>query len=128
MPLLRKAKAILQSTTRPESPPAAAPTEGAFVTVGKAADVKPGELTAFKAGDQTVAVTQVAGAYYAVNDICAHAKCPLSDGELDGTTLTCICHGSRYDVTTGAVLRGPAQRAVRSYPVRVEGEDLQVQV
>ena len=48
----------------------------------------------------------------------------LADGELDGTTLTCACHGSRFDITSGAVVRGPAERPVRSRAVRVEGADL----
>jgi nitrite reductase/ring-hydroxylating ferredoxin subunit len=50
--------------------------------------------------------------------------CSLANGELKGTTVTCACHGSQFDVTSGAVLRGPARKPVRSYAVQVEGEEL----
>jgi nitrite reductase/ring-hydroxylating ferredoxin subunit len=61
---------------------------------------------------------------YAFDDTCTHMGCSLANGELDGTTVTCACHGSQFDVTTGAVLRGPAQRPVRSVPLTVENGQL----
>ena len=48
--------------------------------------------------------------------------CSLAKGTLDGTTVTCGCHGSQFDVANGAVLRGPACRAVRSRVVQVQGD------
>ncbi len=75
-----------------------------------------------------VAVANVEGVFYAFGDTCTHRQCPLSKGELEGTTVTCPCHGSQFDVTTGAVLRGPAEEPVGSYSVTVEGEFLQVKV
>jgi nitrite reductase/ring-hydroxylating ferredoxin subunit len=54
--------------------------------------------------------------------------CSLANGELDGTTVTCACHGSQFDVTSGAVLRGPAQKPVRSHAVQIEGEELLAEV
>lgn len=53
--------------------------------------------------------------------------CSLAKGKLDGTTVTCPCHGSQFDVTSGAVLSGPAQRPERSRLVQVEGDDLPVE-
>jgi 3-phenylpropionate/trans-cinnamate dioxygenase ferredoxin component len=70
----------------------------------------------------------VGGSFYAFGDTCTHRRCPLSKGELEGTTVTCPCHGSQFDVTTGAVLRGPAEDPVGSYPMTMEGELLQVEV
>jgi len=52
----------------------------------------------------------------------------LANGDLDGTTLTCVCRGARFDVTSGAVLHGPAERPVRSRTVQVEGDDLLFEV
>src|SRR4029453_13379600 len=60
--------------------------------------------------------------------ICPHRGGFLSEGELDGTTLECICHGSRFDVSTGDVLRGPAQQSVQVYAVRAQGDALVVDV
>jgi nitrite reductase/ring-hydroxylating ferredoxin subunit len=53
--------------------------------------------------------------------------CSLANGTLSGTTVTCACHGSQFDVTSGNVLRGPAQRPVRSRTVQVEGDALLVE-
>ena len=61
-------------------------------------------------------------------DTCTHLHCSLAEGDLDATVVTCPCHGSQFDVTTGEVLRGPAQEPVRSYAVRVENDALQVQI
>jgi nitrite reductase/ring-hydroxylating ferredoxin subunit len=71
-----------------------------------------------------VNVTNTGGRLYAFDDTCTHMGCSLSDGELEGTTVTCACHGSQFDVTSGDVLRGPAQRPVRSRMVQVQGEAL----
>jgi nitrite reductase/ring-hydroxylating ferredoxin subunit len=65
---------------------------------------------------------------YAFSDICTHRRCSLSEGELDSTTLECICHSSRFDVSTGDLLRGPAKRSVQVYAVRVQGDALVVDV
>ena len=129
MSQLRRAKDLVKSSFRPESPdraPAGTPTNA--VTLGAANSVTEGGIAAFKAEDREIAVANVQGRYYAFNDICTHRRCSLSDGELDDTTLTCICHGSRFDISTGEVLRGPAQRPVEVYPVRVDGDDLLVDV
>lgn len=97
-----------------------------FVTVGRAAVLLDGEMRAFEAGGERVAVANVGGTYYAFGDTCTHLQCSLAQGDLEDTTVTCPCHGSQFDVTSGAVLRGPAQTPVARYSVRVEGEDLQI--
>lgn len=99
----------------------------AFVTVGKPDDVKAGELAAFDAGGDRIAVANVGGALYAFGDVCTHRQCSLAEGDLEETTVTCPCHGSQFDVTTGAVLAGPAVVPVPSYRVRVEGDALQIE-
>ena len=85
-------------------------------------------MTKFDAGGYEIAVANVEGTFYAFSDICTHRRCSLSEGQLDGTTLECICHGSRFDVATGDVLRGPANRSVQVYAVRVQGDALVVDV
>ncbi len=67
------------------------------------------------------------GQIYAYDDTCTHRGCSLARGKLDGTTVTCACHGSQFDVTSGAVLRGPAQEPVRSRATQFEGDDLLVE-
>ncbi|MFV0375210.1 Rieske (2Fe-2S) protein [Microbacterium sp.] len=66
-----------------------------------------------------VTVTRVDGALHALDDLCPEHGCPLSAGlMIDEITIMCQCGGCRFDVTTGAVVRGPATTPLRTYPVR----------
>ena len=99
-----------------------------FVRVGEAGDVASGDVASYPVGELTVAVANVGGTLYAFDDICTHQQCSLAEGDLDGGVLECPCHGSQFDVTTGAVVNGPATEPVATYEVREEGGDLQVAV
>lgn len=99
-----------------------------FVKLTDAADVAEGELTAFDVGEVRIAVANVGGTFHAFGDTCTHLQCSLAEGELEGIVVTCACHGSQFDVTNGTVLRGPAQKPVRSYAARVEGDAVQVEI
>jgi 3-phenylpropionate/trans-cinnamate dioxygenase ferredoxin component len=98
-----------------------------LVRVGNAEDVAPGQMRVFDVAGTKVNVASANGHLYAFDDTCTHTGCSLARGKLDGTTVTCACHGSQFDVTTGAVIRGPAQRPERSRLVQVEGENLLVE-
>ena len=95
-----------------------------LVRIGIAADVADGQMRLFDVAGTNVNVSNANGHLYAFDDTCTHMGCSLANGELDGTTVTCACHDSQFDVTSGAVLRGPAQRPVRSRTAQVEGADL----
>jgi nitrite reductase/ring-hydroxylating ferredoxin subunit len=69
-----------------------------------------------------VAVFNVSGKFCAIQATCTHREGPLNEGKLDGSTVTCPWHGSQFNVCTGAVLRGPAKDALKTYRVIVEGE------
>jgi nitrite reductase/ring-hydroxylating ferredoxin subunit len=86
------------------------------------------ELAAFDVSGDRVAIAAVGDAFYAFGDTCTHLGCSLAGGNLDGTTVTCPCHGSQFDVTTGDVVRGPARESVPSYPVRLEAGALRVAI
>ena len=76
-----------------------------------------------------LAIASVDGTWYAVEDRCTHAGCPFSeDADLEGSEIICNCHGSEFDIRTGEVKRGPAERPIRTFPVRVEGEQLEVDI
>ena len=98
-----------------------------FVQVGYAKDIVENEMRVFDVTGTKVNVASALGHLYAFDDTCTHRGCSLAKGKLDGTTVTCPCHGSQFDVTSGAVLRGPAQQPVRSRLVQVEGENLLVE-
>jgi 3-phenylpropionate/trans-cinnamate dioxygenase ferredoxin component len=97
---------------------------GTLVPIGKSKDVVPGKMRVFDLQGTQVNVASADGNLYAFDDTCTHTGCSLAKGKLDGTTVTCACHGSQFDITSGAVLRGPASRPVRSRSVKVEGENL----
>ena len=101
---------------------------GEFVKVTEAAAVAEGELAAFDVGGVRVAVANVGGTLHAFGDTCTHLQCSLAEGQLDGSVVTCPCHGSQFDVTTGEVLRGPAQEPVPSYAARVENDAVRVEI
>ena len=68
------------------------------------------------------------GEVYAIEDRCSHADIPLSEGDVDGSTIECWLHGSRFDLRTGKPTGPPATTAVPVYPVRIEGDDVYVDV
>lgn len=98
-----------------------------IVRVGSVKDVAAGQIRAFDVAGTKVDVANAGGQLYAFDDTCTHRGCSLATGRLDGTTVTCPCHGSQFDVTSGSVLRGPAVRPVRSRSVQTEGVDLLVE-
>jgi nitrite reductase/ring-hydroxylating ferredoxin subunit len=96
------------------------------VRVGSSSDVKEGQMRVFDVAGTNVNVANANRHLYAIDDTCTHMGCSLANGHLAGTVVTCACHGSQFDVTSGAVLRGPAQRPVRYRTVQVKGNDLLV--
>jgi nitrite reductase/ring-hydroxylating ferredoxin subunit len=89
-----------------------------FMTVARAEDLAEGNMQAFEVMDTRIAVANVDGTFYAFADTCTHEGCSLAEGELEETTVTCRCHGSKFDVTNGAVVNGPAQDPVETYETR----------
>jgi ferredoxin-NADP reductase/nitrite reductase/ring-hydroxylating ferredoxin subunit len=98
------------------------------IRVPSAAEITPGSGRLVEAKGQRIAVFNVGGRYHAIDETCPHQGGPLSEGTLDGQVVTCPWHGARFDVTTGVVLSGPARSGVATYPVRLAGPDLLVEV
>lgn len=99
-----------------------------FVPVTTVAEVAEGELVGVELEGRQVAVCRVEGTYYAFDDTCTHRGCSLSEGELDGTEVVCPCHAGVFDVTTGEVVAGPPPEPVETFPVRVQGGDVEIAV
>ena len=100
-----------------------------FVATIKTNEIPADGVTAIEVRGARIAVANVGGTYYAFDDACTHEQCSLAEeGELAGTTLTCMCHGSEFDVRTGNVLAPPATLPVKAYRTRVEGDVLQIEV
>jgi nitrite reductase/ring-hydroxylating ferredoxin subunit len=99
-----------------------------FARVVSTKNLKPGEMIAAGVGGKEICVANVGGKYYAIGNRCTHMGCLLSSGTLRGENVTCPCHGSVFNVLTGAVVKGPAQKSEPAYEVRVEEDQVLVNV
>jgi len=100
------------------------PAADTFRTVGSSNEIAEGSVVPYYLVDQKlrISVARVEGRLYAFDDLCtcagAQKACPLSGGLLAGTTVMCQCHGSRFEIATGAVISGPTLRPLGVYKVR----------
>jgi nitrite reductase/ring-hydroxylating ferredoxin subunit len=95
-----------------------------YVKVGQVDSFPIGSLKKVMVGSEEVVVGNVAGKLYAVANKCTHRGGPLSNGELDGTAITCPWHGGQFDLVTGRVLAPPPMTDVASFDVRIENADV----
>lgn len=100
----------------------------AFVKVAMVPEVPSGKSKQVKVSGKTLALFNVNGQFYAIDDTCPHRGAPLSEGELHEHEVVCPWHAAAFDVTTGAHLCPPARSDVSSYKVQVVGEEVQVDV
>lgn len=101
-----------------------------FVKLATIHDIPENGLGVVEHDGLRIALYNVGGQIYATTDICSHAYAELSEGFLDteDCSIECPLHGSRFDIRTGAVLSLPAYEPIATYPVRVEGEDVLVEI
>ena len=99
-----------------------------FLKVAKAGDVSPGKGIMVEVNGKKIALFNVAGSFYAIDDTCTHMGGPLSQGVLEEKQVRCPWHGALFDVTSGEVVGPPAPIGVNRYNVRVEGADIEVEV
>jgi 3-phenylpropionate/trans-cinnamate dioxygenase ferredoxin component len=98
-----------------------------FLAVAKRGDIPPGSVRVVTVGGQRVALCHAAdGQFYAVEDRCSHDNAPLGQGPLEGDEIECPRHGARFDVRSGEVTCLPAVKAIKTYRVRVQGDDVEV--
>jgi nitrite reductase (NADH) small subunit len=99
----------------------------AFLRAAKKEEVPAGTIREFQLDGKTVAVANVSGKLFAINNVCLHRGGPLGQGELDGQVVTCPWHGWRYEVTNGKLVTNPAV-GVETYPIEVRGDDIFVDI
>ena len=87
-----------------------------FVTIASLDDLEGEGLAAFGVEGERIAVAHVGGTFHAFDDSCPHRQCSLAEGKLDGSVVTCPCHGSEFDVASGERLVGPAVRGCGATP------------
>ena len=94
----------------------------AFVRAASLDEFRDGEAVAAVGDDQELALAHDGDEYFAVEDICSHAAVALSEGEVEGCTLECWLHGSRFDLRPGKPTGLPATEPVATFPVEVRTE------
>lgn len=99
-----------------------------FVKVATTGELGRGEAKRVEVRGKAIALFNLGVSYHAIDDECPHRGGPLSEGLVEGEEVTCPWHGSKFNVRTGKVLEPPAQGGVASYPVRVSGADIEVEV
>ncbi|MCY3836328.1 MAG: non-heme iron oxygenase ferredoxin subunit [Anaerolineaceae bacterium] len=97
-----------------------------YVHVARLDELPPGERLVVEIRRRWVAIFNVDGQLYAIEDRCTHDDGPLAEGELKGCEIICPRHGARFDIRDGTVLSAPALVNVPSYEIRVVGEDIQI--
>ncbi len=100
----------------------------AYVKVANAADLQPGQAMLVNAGDRRLALFNVGGTCYAIDDTCTHRGGSLSEGTVDNDVVTCPLHSARFCVRDGQVQGPPASTNVASYPTRVADGNIEIEV
>jgi 3-phenylpropionate/trans-cinnamate dioxygenase ferredoxin component len=99
-----------------------------YVRACALSDLTDDEPLSVELNDEPVAIVKACGDVYAIRDVCSHAEVPLSEGEVDGCTIECWLHGSRFDLRTGKPTGMPATEPVPVYPVKIEDDDVLVAI
>jgi len=96
----------------------AAESDGDYHRAARSGQVREGSVRRFVVKDTEVAIARLNGTAYALHNLCTHLACHLSSGKVENNGLTCLCHGSIFDLATGEPINPPASRPVKTYPVR----------
>ena len=100
----------------------------AFVRVGTIEDVPAGTVKVYQVGDREIAVCNADGELYAIDNVCTHDEGSLDQGELIGFEVECPRHGARFDVRSGEVTEEPAILPIDTFVVRVDEDEIKVDV
>lgn len=94
------------------------------IKIAYAKEIKPGEMMAVEKNGKALLIANVDGNYHAIGNVCTHMGCNLSEGTLIGEAVECPCHGSVFNIKTGAVEKGPASKPEPTYSLRVDGDEI----
>ncbi|MBI4586059.1 MAG: non-heme iron oxygenase ferredoxin subunit [Planctomycetes bacterium] len=99
-----------------------------FVKVAKTNDIEPGQARLVDVKGKRIALFNVDGQFFALDNTCTHRGGPLAEGEISGHEVTCPWHGATFDIRTGEVVGPPARQPVPRYNVRVSEVDIEIEV
>ena len=99
-----------------------------FVKAAKTNEIEPGQARLGDVKGKSIALFNLDGRFFALDNTCTHKGGPLAEGEISGHEVTCPWHGGTFDVTTGEAEGPPADDSEPQYEVRIEGDDVQVAI
>ena len=102
--------------------------EAGWVRAAGRGDLNDGDVLGIVIGGRELALYDLGGTLYATDDICTHAYAKLSDGWLDKGEIECPLHAGRFDVKTGKATAPPCTDDIKTYPVRLAGDDIEVKL
>jgi len=97
-----------------------------FTKAASASNLAPGGKLGVTVNGKPVLIVNVGGSIYAIGGKCTHMGCMLVDGTVTGERIQCVCHGSVFELKTGAVYHGPATLPEPSYPIKIEAGNILV--
>ncbi len=101
---------------------------GRWIKIATTDAVDEDDMIAVEVEGRHVALYHVAGAFHATDNVCTHAFALLTDGFLDDCTVECPLHAGRFDIRTGKAEGAPVTRDLKTYPVKVEGADVLIEI
>lgn len=96
--------------------------------VAQTTELPAGQRKLVKANGHQIALFNIDGAVYAINNSCPHSTGPLIEGRLFGTVITCPWHGAQFDITTGKCCNGPATVDTHNYPVLIKNDVIFIEI
>jgi 3-phenylpropionate/trans-cinnamate dioxygenase ferredoxin component len=99
-----------------------------WVRVAAKGDVAEGACIGVRVGDKEVAVYHMDGDFYATANVCSHEYALLTEGWMENGCIECPLHAAQFDIKTGKALSAPADEDIAVYPVKIEGDDVLVQI
>ena len=102
--------------------------DAGWVRAAARSDLAEGEVIGVEVAGRSIALYDADGNLFATENICTHAYACLSDGWLDGEVIECPLHAARFDIRSGKVLDPPATEDLKTYPVRVVDDEIQIRL
>lgn len=101
-------------------------TDSGWVEVARVEEVPPDRCIGVDVDDRMIAVVNLGGEFFAIDNVCTHAYAELSDGKIIGDEIECPLHGARFNIKDGSVAAPPAYEPLNTYAVRISGDRIEV--
>jgi len=100
-----------------------------FQKAAKLSELKDGEVKGVKLNGEEIALYRLGDEVFATSDICTHEQCVISENYyIDGEEVECTCHGSHFNIKTGENTVPPAAEPLKTYPTKVEDDDVLIEI